>query len=495
MARKKNQKALFEVLSRGKGSMKVPDWAKKSSVSPGQPAPDELDEQAEEITPTEPIDAADESIPEEPIEETQLESVETPPAEPVEEDVIEEQAELEAEVDELESEPDETLEVQDEVEQEEAEEEEIEEEFEPEDQLELDEDEVEEVEEIDEEDLGPEDIQEVEEEDSDDFEEESEEELVEDLEAEEAEDSDDEVEAEENLEEDEVEPEDVEVSEVFEEEEEDEAEIQDDQEGEIEEAEETGEEEELQQAEYLQDVAEEPAQAANAPVPLTEEEVERRYQSMANGGRQAISGVGVRETSAGSMIKIAGDRIRLSVNYVTAGVVVLIIFTLLLAAYVIGKKTGGSPAGDGQSAAGVGHEASGHVAAPPALPGSDTIISEVQDGPVEAMPGKRDPNRYYLIIETLKGKTSEDYDDAEEIINFCAARGLPAEMVQIQGRFAVWCLLGFRSRTSTAAIEHARQVERVGEEFFEKKKTYRFMQRNKRGGELIPFFKRGAYRK
>ncbi len=454
--------------------MKVPDWAKKTVAAPGHPLPEEPQEPIEDAVPVEPVEPPEQKTARKapPVTPPASEDQHQPEPVPVDDlaeeedlDIVEEIEEPEDEIEtEIEDEVEEAMEDEDfDVEEEDVEDEDIEEE--PEDEIDEAEDEleadVEDIEEEVEDEIEDEDDFDIEEEDIDD--EDVEEELEEELD-----ESEDELEAD---------VEDVDESQ-----------------------EELGDEVEadVEDVEYLEEEESEPVEAVGTSVfieevaqQLADEEIGPRYevsrQEQQPGARSRAWSM-----ATAPIFKIAGDRIRLSVNFVTAGVIVLIIFTLLLAAYVIGKKTA-SPSGQDTSAASVGQTVPGQDK--PALPGSEAEVLKIPDGPVEAAPGHRDPKRYYLVIETLKGATSEDYDDAEEIINFCAARGLPAEMVNINGRFAVWCLLGFKSRISDAALEHTRTVERVGEEYFAKKKTYMFMQRNKKGGELRPFFKRGAYRK
>jgi len=188
------------------------------------------------------------------------------------------------------------------------------------------------------------------------------------------------------------------------------------------------------------------------------------------------------------MLRVVGDRIYVSVNFVTAGVVGLVLLMLLLGAFVLGKKVAPSEA---PTAPGQAQPVT--QAQPEAPPATEPVA--IADGPVEAKPGQRLASRYYLVIETLRGDKANDYDEAEKIIDFCSQRGLPAELVNIKGRFAVWCLLGYRSDRSSAALAHAKKVERVGQEFFAKHKTYRFMQRQKKTGPLRPFFIAGTYKK
>ncbi len=94
---------------------------------------------------------------------------------------------------------------------------------------------------------------------------------------------------------------------------------------------------------------------------------------------------------------------------------------------------------------------------------------------MRAVSGRRDPSRYYIIVETLKSNKDADKVEAEQIIEFCKSRDIPADMVLIgrkpNTRVAVWSLLGFESNNSPDAIQHAEKVEEIGREYFKKHKT------------------------
>ena len=185
------------------------------------------------------------------------------------------------------------------------------------------------------------------------------------------------------------------------------------------------------------------------------------------------------------MWRIEGDRIHFSLSFVTAMVVLGGVGVLLVAAFVLGRVTGGS--GQTRTAPGTGSadEVPGRV--------ESTTRAERSDGPVRAVSGRRDPSRHYIIVETLKSNKDADKVEAEQIIEFCKLRDIPADMVLIgrkpNTRVAVWSLLGFESNNSPDAIQHAEKVEEIGREYFEKHKTYKFLQR--RNGEFSPFFYRG----
>ncbi|MBN1553703.1 MAG: hypothetical protein JXA11_03075 [Phycisphaerae bacterium] len=160
-----------------------------------------------------------------------------------------------------------------------------------------------------------------------------------------------------------------------------------------------------------------------------------------------------------------------------------------LAAFVLGRITAGRTPTAPQSPA----------TQPPARTAEFRGTVVMDDAPVRCESGKRDPDRYFLIIETLRGNGDADKVEADRIIEFCKRNRLPADMVELQmggqPRVAVWCLMGFRYTNSTPAMEHAQQVEQVGKAYFRKYKTYRFRQRRKPEGPLEPFYFSGKYEK
>jgi hypothetical protein len=175
-------------------------------------------------------------------------------------------------------------------------------------------------------------------------------------------------------------------------------------------------------------------------------------------------------------LRLEGDRLCVSVNFITAMLILGGVLVLLVTAFVLGRVTGGT---------------SPEVQSPAGDEPAKLALQPVGDGAAKlAPPGQRDANRYYLIIETLKGKTDQDHDEAERILGFCLKQGLPADMVTIgrppNEKLALWCRLGYVSPTSPAAIEHARKAEAVGKEYFKEYGTYKFLQRRK--GKFSPFF-------
>ena len=187
----------------------------------------------------------------------------------------------------------------------------------------------------------------------------------------------------------------------------------------------------------------------------------------------------------GPMLRIEGDRIRFSLNFVTAMVVLGGVGVLLVASFVLGRVTGGGANSPGAAETGLPDAPPRRVKLAPV---------ETSDDPIRSESGKRDPNRYYIIIETLKKNENADKVEAERIIKFCKSRDIPANMVLIGRepnlRLAVWCLLGFKSARSPEATKHAKRVEELGREYFKEYKTYKFLQRRK--GEFSPFFYRGS---
>ncbi|MBN1942486.1 MAG: hypothetical protein JW849_04245 [Phycisphaerae bacterium] len=167
-------------------------------------------------------------------------------------------------------------------------------------------------------------------------------------------------------------------------------------------------------------------------------------------------------------------------------VVILIVVAAVvffLAAFLLGRITADR----------AGTAASGPSAPPTASAPLRVVVAD--DAPVACTSGRRDPDRFFLLIETLRGNGDAEKAEAERIIEFCKARGIPADMVELQRGnrtcVAVWGLLGFRFTNSTKALEHVRKVEDVGRAYFAKYKTYQFLQRRKKDGPLRPAFYSG----
>ncbi len=182
------------------------------------------------------------------------------------------------------------------------------------------------------------------------------------------------------------------------------------------------------------------------------------------------------------------EQVLLRLRVVPAMLLLGCVGVLLVAAFVIGRVTAPrptEPVADGSA------DENALAETGPQRPPLNLSPAHKPDPPMAATSGQRDPQRYYLIIESLKGKSQEDFGEAERIIEFCQARDIPADMVLLGDRLAIWSLLGFRSDTSDEALRHARQIEDIGKEYFSKYRTYRFLQRKKADGPFSPFFYTG----
>ncbi len=172
-----------------------------------------------------------------------------------------------------------------------------------------------------------------------------------------------------------------------------------------------------------------------------------------------------------------GQPVRLFLNPRTVLTAIGVAMVLLLAAFLLGLVTAGRTSSN---------------PARPETPSSDAQPLDISDAPVECESGRRDPDRYFLVFQTLRGNGDADKQEADRILRFCRAQNLPADMVELRigqtTRVAVWSLLGFRFRNSRDALEHARTLERVGRAYFDKYKTYSLSQRPGKDQPLRPRF-------
>ena len=175
------------------------------------------------------------------------------------------------------------------------------------------------------------------------------------------------------------------------------------------------------------------------------------------------------------MFATSGGRLRVSLNYLSCTIIVLGLVLALAGAFVLGRATA--------------------PASPVEKPGKTTPgAGQVKGTPREARrPVTRMPQRvsgkYYLVIESLKGKSAKDLAEAKRIAEFCKQNGEPAEVRSMGTRYIVWSLTAFDSPRSEAAIRHARSIQdNLGKEYFNpaKNRNYKFLQM--KDGKFDPYY-------
>ena len=182
------------------------------------------------------------------------------------------------------------------------------------------------------------------------------------------------------------------------------------------------------------------------------------------------------DKAAELMFAVFEGRLKVSLNYLTCMLVVAGLVLALVAAFVLGRATApASPPVEkpGKATAGTGQ-------------GKATVRSARR--PVTRMP-QRISGKYYLVIESLKGKSPDDLAEAKRIAEFCKQNGEPAEPASMGTRYIVWSLTAFDSPRSEAAIRHARFIQdNLGKEYFNpaKNRHYKFLQM--KDGKFDPYY-------
>jgi len=175
-------------------------------------------------------------------------------------------------------------------------------------------------------------------------------------------------------------------------------------------------------------------------------------------------------------VAAGGDgRLRFSLSYPASTAAVVVLVLLVVGAFLLGRMS--APGGEAVRTASF---------EPPYNP-------DVLQGSAEKpAPPQREEGKYYLVIERLQGDSAEDREEARRIVRFLAERGEPATVQTFRAGgktfYGVWSLRPFGSSDSEAAIQYAERTERLGEEYFDKYKTYRFQQRRRPGAELTPSY-------
>jgi hypothetical protein len=191
-----------------------------------------------------------------------------------------------------------------------------------------------------------------------------------------------------------------------------------------------------------------------------------------------------------SLLAITGDRLRLSLDYVSCAVAVLGLIALLVISFALGYWAGtGRAPSEGRAAGTLSdrtpfgkHVLGGHA---PSGGAGTTRPTGTASGRVKG--------KWYLVIQGLAGVTGADLDEAARIVAFCSAKGQPATIARYTSRqtgrqrYIVWSLKGHDAPTSEEAKQHAVTVEALGKEYFNRHKTYDFRQR-KSDGKFDPWF-------
>ena len=165
-----------------------------------------------------------------------------------------------------------------------------------------------------------------------------------------------------------------------------------------------------------------------------------------------------------AILSLREARVTMSLNYVSCGVIILALLTLLIGMFVLGRR----------SAIGRGRvEGSSAPYSPGVLgkKGQERITTR-------SAAAARVAGKYYMVIEGLGGITPERWDDAKSIVEFCKKANLPADIGQMRNprQYVVWSLTGLGSADSPEAVDYAQQIKELGQKYKDKYGTYDFIQ-------------------
>jgi hypothetical protein len=166
-------------------------------------------------------------------------------------------------------------------------------------------------------------------------------------------------------------------------------------------------------------------------------------------------------------------RVRISLSYPQGWVAAGAVAAALAVVFLLGRYSASpaKPAG-APGSAGTGEVYKGE---PEPLPGG---LQAGQDG--SSAKSKREVGKSYLVIQTMQGLGERE--EADRIAQFCTANAVDADVALWQdGKtkkriLVVWALKPTDMRKETARKELAQRVEKIGEKYFAKYKTYQMKQ-------------------
>jgi hypothetical protein len=166
------------------------------------------------------------------------------------------------------------------------------------------------------------------------------------------------------------------------------------------------------------------------------------------------------------VVSTADGRLTLSLSYTAATLTVTALIVLVAGAFWLGLVSGGHVQPSPRDAAAV---AGG--------------LADAGQGAAADVP-KRQAGKYYMVIQDLQGSSAQQREEAERIVSFLAERGEAAEVRTLTagGDYVVWSFKAFDTTDGPDVGNYADWIERLGGDYFDKHRTYRFGQH--RDGKL-----------
>lgn len=188
-----------------------------------------------------------------------------------------------------------------------------------------------------------------------------------------------------------------------------------------------------------------------------------------------------------------GGRLKLAMDYRTAGFVGAGAVVLLIVAFVLGRVSGPRPAATDANVPPMKPD----VVQPGNKPGTTRAVVREQPLPPPAGAAALAPatpqrvkGKFYIVIQGMAGKTDALKEEAFRIADFCTKHNLPADVAELGSRsFIVWSLQPFDSASDPQAKKYAEEIEKVGKLYKAAGGKYDFMQRKTHNGPLDPMLK------
>jgi hypothetical protein len=186
------------------------------------------------------------------------------------------------------------------------------------------------------------------------------------------------------------------------------------------------------------------------------------------------------------VVSLAGERLRLSLNYVSCAIAVGVLLVLLIGSFWLGW-VGGKRSGQAVTAGG------GDV---PYKPGVAAGLGDREKAAAAAAAmanAPRQKGKFYLVVQSLAAAGEAERVEGTRICQYLEEQGHAARLATYKhpttgaARYIVWSMKPFDSPGSDEAKAYARQVEDLGKTYFAKHKTYDFKQ-SAPGKKFDPWF-------